>query len=261
MTEARHSRSHAPGTPYVTLSSAMSIDGYLDTALPPRLVLSNAADLDRVDELRAENDAIMVGARTVRRDNPRLLVRDEARRERRLASSRGMLPWKVTVTSSGDLDPCAAFFTKGDTEKLVYCPTSLRASLARRLGSLATVVGLGEEVAMHELLRDLHERGVDSVVVEGGGSVHTQLLTSGLADELHLVVAPFFIGDSRAPRLVADGSFQWTADHRARLLEARPVGDVVLLRYALSERCHDEAAADPAGGGPATGVAGPRSSG
>ncbi|HVX08581.1 RibD family protein [Humibacter sp.] len=228
---------HQHALPYVTLSSAMSIDGYLDTALPPRLVLSNAADLDRVDELRAAHDAIMVGARTVRRDNPRLLVRDETRRARRLASDRGMLPWKVTVTSSGDLDPNAAFFAVGDTEKLVYCPEALRAVLAQRLGSLATVVGLGEQVAMNDLLRDLRERGVESVVVEGGGAVHTQLLASGLADELHLVVAPFFIGDSKAPRLVADGPFPWTADHRARLLEARPIGDVVLLRYALSDRC------------------------
>jgi 5-amino-6-(5-phosphoribosylamino)uracil reductase len=73
-------------------------------------------------------------------------------------------------------------------------------------------------------------------MVEGGGTVHTQLLTAGLADELQLVVAPIFVGDSRAVRFVGDGTFPWQDGRRARLVETRPVGDVVLLRYALSER-------------------------
>ena len=68
--------------PYVLLSAAMSADGYLDDASATRLVLSGEADLDRVDELRAGSDAILVGAQTIRADNPRLLVRSRAWRER-----------------------------------------------------------------------------------------------------------------------------------------------------------------------------------
>ena len=78
--------------PYVTLSCAMSIDGYLDSAMPRRLAMSNAADLDRVDQVRADNDAIMVGASTVRRDDPRLLVKSEQRRVRRRAEGRPSSP-------------------------------------------------------------------------------------------------------------------------------------------------------------------------
>jgi 5-amino-6-(5-phosphoribosylamino)uracil reductase len=71
--------------PYTILSCGMSLDGYLDAADHGRLVLSNEADLERVDAVRAECDAILVGAATVRNDNPRLLVRNEAlRRPRRL---------------------------------------------------------------------------------------------------------------------------------------------------------------------------------
>jgi 5-amino-6-(5-phosphoribosylamino)uracil reductase len=73
-------------------------------------------------------------------------------------------------------------------------------------------------------------------MVEGGGAVLTQFLTAGLADELQLVVAPLFVGDSRAPRLVGDGRFPWNAHRRAPLAGVRQIGDVVLLRYALSER-------------------------
>ncbi len=93
---------------------------------------------------------------------------------------------------------------------------------------------------MCRMSEDLHVRGVRRLMVEGGGSVHTQFLTAGLADELHLVVAPFFVGDSRAPRFVGDGRFPWNPDRHARLAEVRRIGDVVLLRYALSERfCQD----------------------
>jgi len=64
-----------PSRPYVLLSCATSADGYLDDATPRRLILSGPADLDRVDEVRAGCDAILVGAQTVRTDNPRLLIR------------------------------------------------------------------------------------------------------------------------------------------------------------------------------------------
>jgi 5-amino-6-(5-phosphoribosylamino)uracil reductase len=77
-------------------------------------------------------------------------------------------------------------------------------------------------------------------MVEGGGTVHTQYLTGDLADELQLVVAPFFVGDRRARRFVDDGDFPWHPGRRARLAETRRIGDVVLLRYALSPRFGDE---------------------
>ncbi len=64
--------------PYTLLSCGMSIDGYLDGPSHGRLELSNAADFDRVDAERAACDAILVGAATIRNDNPRLLVRSRA---------------------------------------------------------------------------------------------------------------------------------------------------------------------------------------
>jgi riboflavin biosynthesis pyrimidine reductase len=79
-------------------------------------------------------------------------------------------------------------------------------------------------------------RGIGRLVVEGGGIVHTQMLTGGFADELQLVIAPFFVGDSSAPRFLHDGAFPCDKDHPARLASVTRIGDVVLLRYALSER-------------------------
>jgi 5-amino-6-(5-phosphoribosylamino)uracil reductase len=223
--------------PYVILSAAMSIDGYLDTAFPPRLALSNEADFDRVDEVRAHCDAILVGAQTVRLDNPRLLVRSEERRNRREAQGLSPSPWKVTVTSTGDLDPQSAFFTTGTTERLVFCPGSAARGIRELLGERATVVGLGDEVTMADVVNELGDRGVRTLLVEGGGTMITQFLTSNLVDELQLAIAPFFVGDRRAPRLIGDGRFPWTPDRHAVLAESRHIGDMVLLRYALSDRC------------------------
>lgn len=222
--------------PYTLLSCAMSIDGYLDGATDERLTLSNDADLDRVDAERAECDAILVGAATVRNDNPRLLVRDRTRRDQRVARGLKPSPLKVTVTCRARLDPCAQFFATGEAEKLVYCATPGLADARKRLGAVATVVEAGPVVSMRLLSEDLHERGVRRLMVEGGGTIHTQFLTAGLADELQLVVAPFFVGDARARRFVDEGCFPHRPGRGAELAEVRQLGEVVLLRYALSER-------------------------
>ncbi len=73
-------------------------------------------------------------------------------------------------------------------------------------------------------------RGSSTTATSRGGR------TAGLADELHLVIAPFFVGDSRARRFVEDGRFPWHPDRHAELVDVRRIDDVVLLRYALSQR-------------------------
>ncbi|MDH6489013.1 dihydrofolate reductase family protein [Streptomyces sp. SAI-127] len=213
--------------PYVLLSAAVSLDGYLDDTGPDRLLLSSPTDFDRVDEVRASVDAILIGAGTIRADNPRLLVNSEARRAARVAAGKPPYPLKVTVSGSGDLDPSANFWHTGG-EKLV-CTTDKGAERAGALGLAADVVSLGPELDWHRLLEHLHEeRGVDRLMVEGGGRVHTQLLQQGLADELQLVLAPLFVGTPDAPRLFGPGTYQ---AGRLRLVESRRIEDVVLMRY------------------------------
>ncbi len=142
---------HMPDRPYTLLSCGMSIDGYLGSATPRRLELSNDADFDRVDAVRASCDAILVGAATVRNDNPRLLVRSQTRRDERTARGLPPSPIKVTVTERVELDPRADFFTTGDTEKLVYCASPRVPDARSRLGPVATVVDGGQPVEMRTI--------------------------------------------------------------------------------------------------------------
>jgi 5-amino-6-(5-phosphoribosylamino)uracil reductase len=220
--------------PYVLLSCAVSLDGYLDDASDTRLVLSCADDLDRVDELRARSDAILVGAGTIRADNPRLLLRSQARREARIARGARPDPVRVTLTTTGDLDPAARIFTVGPPPVLVYAASPAAATARDRVGGVAEVIDAGDPAELAGVLADLAGRGIGRLMVEGGRRVLTQFLTAGLADELRLAIAAFFVGDSRAPRFVSDGRFPWSQAHPARLVEVTQVGSVAVLSYALS---------------------------
>lgn len=215
--------------PHVLLSVAVSVDGYIDDRSAGRFLLSNAADFELVDRLRAESDAILVGAETVRRDNPRLIVRDPDRRAARIARGRPEHPVKVTVTGTGALDPGFAFWHCGGA-KLVYTTDTGRAA-ATALADLAEVVSLGPALGFDALLDDLGRRGVGRLMVEGGGRVHTAFLAAGLADEVRVAVAPLLVGQAAAPRFLHPARFPGGPARRFHLAEVSQVGDVAVLRY------------------------------
>jgi riboflavin-specific deaminase-like protein len=221
-----------PPRPYVLLSCATSADGYLDDASPSRLILSGPADLDRVDEVRAGCDAIMVGAQTVRTDNPRLLIRDPRRRARRAARGQPENPARVTLTATGDLDPTANFFAPG-APRLVYCATRALPRARAGVRAQAVLIDAGDPVSLDLILQDLAERSVARLLVEGGAQVLAEFLAQDLADEFHLAIAPFFLAPSTpAPRLNLSASPSGPASPMT-LAETRRVEEMVLARYLL----------------------------
>ncbi len=223
--------------PYVIISTAMSLDGCIDDDAAKRLILSNAGDLDHVDALRADCDAILAGAGTLRADNPSLLVRSAQRRQQRLAKAQTAQPRKVTLTATGNLDRTWHFFQAGDCEKLVYCPTRLRDQLAAALGSLAVVITVNDGPVQPDLLlKDLHARGVRRLLIEGGSATNTAFLSAGLVDELRLAVAPLFIGAANAPRFVRAAVFPHDQRNPVRLKAVEALGDMAILHYQLEHR-------------------------
>ena len=223
-----------PRRPYVLLSVATSVDGHIDDHGPERLLLSNAADFDRVDQVRAESDAILIGAGTIRADNPRLIVNSEQRRAARVARGLPEYPLKVTLTRSGNIDRDQKFWHHGGA-KLIYTVDQAVEKLTEQFARLADVVSLGPDIEFGALLDDLGERGVRRLMVEGGEKIHTAFLSHGLADEINLAIAPLLVGDDNAPRFLASATYPGGPKRRMRLVEARPVGDVVLLRYYPKE--------------------------
>ena len=233
-----------PTRPYVLISCAMSVDGRIDDTGPARLMLSGPEDLERVDELRASADAILVGANTVRRDNPRLLIRSPRLRAARVAAGRTEHPLRVTLTTTGDLDPAARIFAAPEpagalarpgvgAAPLVYCASPAVPAAVVRLGDRAEIIEAGEPPSVSFMLADLAERAAARLLVEGGSVLLRDFLAQNLADELHLAVAPFFVGEAAAPPFALPGPYPADRQHPMTLASVQRLGGVVALRYLL----------------------------
>ncbi len=217
---------------HVILKGVMSLDGYIDDVSPQRLVLSSPEDLDRLDQLRAECDAILVGGNTLRQDNPRLLIRSQARIRARLQQGLPPHPCKMTLTRSGQLPTDARFFRDGQGKKFIFCNPERASTLRQRFGSLATIQVLDPALPdLAGLIPALTQLGIRRLLVEGGTTLATSLLETDLVDELQVTVAPFLLGQEQAPRLVASGRFIDGPKHPLTLARIRPVGHLVELTY------------------------------
>lgn len=169
----------------VTLSFATTADGFLDDNSPRRLVISTPEDWAEVYRLRARCDAILVGAETLRQDNPALLLRDEALRGRRRAE--GMSPdlTKVVLTASGRLDASLRFFTEGTADRLVFAPHDLPA-----LHDVAEVISADAPLTARFVVTELEKRGVRHLLVEGGAQILQLFLAENMADTVRMAVNP-----------------------------------------------------------------------
>jgi 5-amino-6-(5-phosphoribosylamino)uracil reductase len=218
----------------VVISAAVSLDGCLDDASPRRLVLSGPEDLDEVDELRARCDAIVVGANTVRRDDPRLVVQSGARRAARVAAGRAATPLRVVLTRTGDIAADSAILTADERPPLVLVPGDGDIDTIRaRLSGVAEVGAAGRTGNPDEVVAELARRDATRILVEGGADVITRFLAAGVVDEMRLAVAPVLVADPAAPRLVTPGASPWPPGCRARLVATRAVGDVAVMTYDL----------------------------
>ena len=227
----------SPPLPKVIISCAMTLDGYLDDSSTQRLLLSNEEDFDRVDALRASCDAILVGANTIRQDNPRLLIRSDERREKRKQQGKPEDLLKITLTQSGRISPQAAFFTTGQQPKWVYCPTGTETHLKQHLGAQANILPLDTSSSVcKKILRDLaaSPHAIQRLMVEGGGNMIRLFLTEQCADELHIAIAPFFVSQTQAPRCFPLGTYLQTAQNPMTLQSIHQLGDMAILVYHLN---------------------------
>ncbi len=186
----------------IILSAAISVDGFLDDSRGERLILSSPEDWQAVHALRAGCDAILVGAETVRRDNPALVIRDAGLRKKRAAEGHSPDIMKVTVSGSGRLDPASRFFTEGAGEKIVFT----HGAVSDELSAAATVIS-HPELTADVITSELRRMGVNTLMVEGGSRVLSMFLRESCWDEFRLAIAPVFVGDGSAPRLVTDGDY------------------------------------------------------
>ncbi len=169
----------------ITLSVATTSDGYLDDNSATRLMISTPEDWAAVQQLRATCDAILVGAETLRRDNPALLLRDDTMRmERR---KRGLSPdlTRVVVTRSGALARDLRFFGEGEGERIVFSNTQ-----QDHLKDVAEVIFSEDSITSRQIVTELEKRNIRHLLVEGGAQILQLFLNEGMADTIRVAVNP-----------------------------------------------------------------------
>ncbi|MGH9198295.1 MAG: RibD family protein [Acidimicrobiia bacterium] len=175
--------------PTVTVHYAQSLDGRIATRTGDSRWLSSDGSLQLAHELRAANDAVMVGVGTVIADDPQLTVRHVA----------GNSPLRVVADSTLRLPLGALLVTEDPSLTLIATTRRASPDVAARLDSLGVEISvlpdtLTGRVDLPELLAALGERGIASVLVEGGRELITSFLREGLADRLVVCIAPRIIG-------------------------------------------------------------------
>lgn len=215
----------------VKISVAISMDGYIDDSSSERLVLSCCEDWEQVREIRKNFDAILVGAQTIRNDNPALTIQNRE----------GQSIAKVAVSGTASLDPKSRFFTEGQGDKIVITSRSAPQINIERLSKVAKVLTTDTDcIEPENIIELLSKEGVGSLLIEGGSRILTMFLSSGKVDYLRLAVAPFFVGESDAVRFVGASKFPHNKSRRAHLISTEKVGDMAVMEYALrlsSEDC------------------------
>jgi 2,5-diamino-6-(ribosylamino)-4(3H)-pyrimidinone 5'-phosphate reductase len=222
--------------PFVFINVAMTADGKIDTFARQGAAISSQRDKERVDQLRAESNAIMVGGKTLLDEDPKLTVKSEALRAERVARGLAPNPVKVGIVTQAELKPHSKFLHEGNARVVIFTTHQTSKDKLAFLRSQGADVYADdhEKVDLKNALAILHELGIQRLMVEGGATLNFELLRLGLVDELLVCVAPLIFGGESAPTLAAGSGLERSAALPLKLIHVETWDDGgVLLKYQL----------------------------
>ncbi len=192
--------------PYTFINVAMTADGKIDTFERKGSAISSRRDKERVDQLRAAADGILVGGKTLLDEQPKLTVKSEALREGRVQRGAPPNPVKVGVATIADISPDSDFIKAGPARVVIFTTSQTSITKLESLRTLGVEVYVEDSprVDLNTMMTTLKKIGVDHLMVEGGGTMNFELMRLGLVDELTMYIAPMIFGGTSAPTL-ADG--------------------------------------------------------
>lgn len=221
--------------PYVVVNVAMSADGKISTHERRQVRISGPQDFARVDRLKAESDAVMVGIGTVLADDPSLTVKSEENRQFRRNRGQDEHPIRIVVDSSCRISPEASILNKGGGLRVIVVSKEADANKISVLKKKSVVIVTGDhKVDLPALMDDLYSMGIRRVMVEGGGTLIAALLEEGLVNEIFTYIGNMIIGGKDAPTFsdgqgfITESSFPYLS-----LLEAHRVENGILLHWMV----------------------------
>jgi 2,5-diamino-6-(ribosylamino)-4(3H)-pyrimidinone 5'-phosphate reductase len=190
---------------YVFINIATSADGKIDTFERKGSAISSKRDKERVDQLRADADAVLVGGKTLLGELPKLIVKNEALREARVKRGMSPNPIKVGVITNADIPLESDFIKAGPARVVIFTTlqTSKRQLETLRTNGVEVYVHDAQRVDLQKMLETLGDLGVKRLMVEGGGTINFELLQLKLVDELMIYIAPMIFGGEQAPTLAS----------------------------------------------------------
>ncbi len=213
--------------PFVILNAAMSLDGKIATFMGDSR-MSSAADMKRVHQLRASVDAIMVGLRTLLRDDPKLTVKFfKSRKPRRI------------IVDSNALSPLSSYVVRTAREIPTIIAVTSRApnkriEALRKNGVTVVVCGSGPLVSLKVLLGRVRKLGIRRLLLEGGGTLNWSMLSNRLVDEISVAITPRILGGSEATSLVEGrGNALVREGVQLKLLSHERYGPDLVVRYEV----------------------------
>lgn len=222
--------------PYVHINVAATADGKIDTFERRGAVISSVRDKERVDKLRAEADAVMVGGRTLHDEDPKLTVKSETLRNARLARGLPANPAKVAVATHLNFKPDSQFLRAGPARKIIFTteqPNAIQSSWLA-INEAELFVHEGPRINLKSMLETLKEIGIHRLMVEGGATLNFELLRLGLVDELTIYVAPMIFGGEKAPTTAAGSGLAGSEAVPLKLVNVESWEDGgVVLQYKL----------------------------
>lgn len=222
--------------PHTFINVAMTADGKIDTSERKGAAISSKRDKERVDKLRAEADAVLVGGKTLLEELPKLTVKSEALREERIKQGRSPNPIKVGVVTVADIPIDSDFVKVGETRVVIFTTsqTSNEQLELLRAHGVDVFVEDAPRVDLVKMMSTLKEIGVERLMVEGGGTMNFELLRLRLVDELTLYIAPMIFGGASAPTLADGIGVPRDTAIELKLMDVEPWEDGgVLLRYKI----------------------------
>ncbi len=201
------------GRPITIAHLGQSLDGFIATPSGDSSFVTGPENILHLHRLRALCDAVVVGAGTVRADNPRLTTRLVA----------GRNPARIILDPTCRLSPRLSVFSDGQADTLRVCVAGKSVACgAPAVGESLLEVPAGDAgLDLAELMKALRARGYRRVLIEGGGVTVSSFLQAGLIDRLHIAVAPMLIGEGRpAVRLPPQGRLQDCLRLRHRIYQS-----------------------------------------